>query len=214
MYGGNREPTPADHYGMTCEEIRTALSALLDDEEPGLPLAVVSDHLTHCPHCRAWQKSAHGLAGETRQLAAGATPDLTAGVLSAGLARRRPAPRPGGVARIALAFVAVGQLLLAVPDLLGASTGQLHHSHELAAIAVAVAVGFGAAAARPALALGQLPVVGTFGAGLVLTALTDLAARHTFALAESGHLVTVAGLLLLWRVAVASGRRTPLGLPA
>lgn len=115
--------------------------------------------------------------------------------------RRRP-----GALRLALAFVALAQLLLALPDLFGAVGLEAHHAHELAAITVAVAVSFAVAAARPALAFGQLPLLATFGAGLVLTALIDISSRQAIALDESGHLVTVGGLLVLWRLAVTTGR--------
>lgn len=40
------EPTEADW--------RAALSAMLDGEEPGLPIAAVATHVSHCRNCSDW----------------------------------------------------------------------------------------------------------------------------------------------------------------
>lgn len=191
---------------MTCDSARTAISALLDDEEPGRPLSEVSAHLAGCPACRSWQRSAHALAHLSSAALARPAQQMPAGVLDAVRPRRPGRRRPGGALRLALAVAALAQLLLALPDLFGTVGLETHHAHELAAITVAVAVGVAAAAARPGLAIGQLPLLATLGAGLVLTALVDISSRQAIALDESGHLVTVGGLVMLWRLAATTGR--------
>lgn len=47
---------------------RAALSAMLDGEEPGLPVAEVAAHLTHCPACSEWLDEAAALNRGLRTL--------------------------------------------------------------------------------------------------------------------------------------------------
>ncbi|MEU3875437.1 MULTISPECIES: zf-HC2 domain-containing protein [Streptomyces] len=48
---------------MHCSEVRTAVSARLDGEEPppGVPGPVVGAHLEGCAPCREWQERARRL---------------------------------------------------------------------------------------------------------------------------------------------------------
>src|SRR5439155_24112674 len=107
---------------LPCGAVRTALSAQLDDEDPGTPAATLADHLDTCAGCRDWLAHAQRLAVRVP----GEAPDLTSGILAAvaaDAASRRDADpdrlwrRTLQVATVAIAAV---QLALAVPDLLGA----------------------------------------------------------------------------------------------
>lgn len=47
---------------------RDALSAMLDGEEPGVPVAAVASHLTNCPDCSDWLDHATALSRGLRTL--------------------------------------------------------------------------------------------------------------------------------------------------
>jgi predicted anti-sigma-YlaC factor YlaD len=206
-----------------CDEVRLALSAQLDGEEPGLDPGAVRDHLSGCAGCRAWQESAAQLAGAPalaalREVRA---PDLSAEIMRA-LARDAPAVQSPArdslardeaqarrqVLRVAVAVAAAVQLALAIPALVsafishaGISGGNgigLHASREMASFDVAVAVGFLLAAARPARAKAFLPVAVVLALCLAATSGIDLARGATTLGHEVGHLVALAQAGLLW----------------
>ena len=132
--------------------------------------------------------------------------DLTGRVLSAieaDAAVRRHRWWQWRATRAALALVAVLQLLFTVPLLLLGHDHEapVHVAHELGAFAGAISLGLLLAAARPRLAAGMVPVLGTVAGLLLLTASTDLALGSTTLADEAPHLLDFAGFLLLWRVA-------------
>jgi predicted anti-sigma-YlaC factor YlaD len=108
-------------------------------------------------------------------------------------------------ARLALTFVGLFQLGLALPALLfGADVAaSLHVAHELASWEVALGVGFLVAAARPARAYGMVPLVAVLVACLLSTTALDVVDGHAGA-AESLHLVELVGLAFLWALARAT----------
>jgi predicted anti-sigma-YlaC factor YlaD len=195
-----------------CQDIRTALSARLDGEEPGLPGDLLDDHLVGCAPCQAWQDGAQRVVRAIGS--APPPPDLTESIMRAveadpqvlaQRARLRAAAEAHGrrqILRVAVAAAAVVQLALALPTLLGALTGTggvgLHASREMASFDVAVAVGFLLAAYRPQRALSYLPVALVLAGCLAATSLIDLARGVTVAGHEVGHLVAVAQVGLLW----------------
>src|SRR2546423_12796886 len=130
---------------LPCDVARVALSAQLDDEDPGVAPGTLAAHLDACAGCRQW------LAGAERLTAAGypvpEAPDLTAGILEA-VAADAAARRPERVWPMALrgATMAIAgvQLALAVPDLLGALGfgPSPPPSHEGRALGAALAGGF------------------------------------------------------------------------
>nr|WP_277751778.1 zf-HC2 domain-containing protein [Streptomyces orinoci] len=67
--GGVRRAHAGDHGGVHCSELRTAISARVDDERPppGVGEAVLDAHLRDCAECRSWSERARRL----RILAAG-----------------------------------------------------------------------------------------------------------------------------------------------
>jgi len=206
---------------MKCSDVRTALSAALDGEPAGVPTAQVTAHLAGCPECAAWQARA---AEATRQVALGPAevPDLTEGVLAAlnadprvaaarAAARRRQAPDPDGgrrqILRVAVAVMAVAQLLLAVPVLFG--IGGPHAGREMASFDIALAVGFGLAAWRPEWARPFVPVAGVLAACLSLTSGMDMLNSSIAFAHETGHLVAVVQAGLLWALSKSPRRGRP-----
>ena len=126
----------------------------------------------------------------------GTTPPAAAGSLSSRLAWCRPGRPPGlGVARLGLVMVAVAQLAMAVPALLGDDAGApVHVAHEQGSWALALAVGLLVVAWHPSRASALLPVVIALVAGLALTMTLDVAAGRTRAAAEAPHGLALFGL--------------------
>ena len=101
---------------------------------------------------------------------------------------------------MALVAVALSQIVGALPALVLAEvpgTSQ-HVARELGAFDLALAVGFLAAAWRPRWTPGLVPMALALAVGLGLTAVVDLAAGDVAARSEGQHLVTAAGVALLW----------------
>jgi predicted anti-sigma-YlaC factor YlaD len=189
---------------MECERYRNALSAGLDGEETGIEPAVLHRHLAACAACRDWETEVAALTPAVRIGSADPIPDLTPAILAAigretGQADGREKVR---VLRLALAVVAVIQLVMASYDLF---FGGSHTLHELGSFDVALAVGFLCVAWRPARASGMLPLMAALVACLGITTAVDIAEGHAVAFAESSHVYELAGFGLLWvlaRVAV------------
>lgn len=188
---------------MNCERAREAISALIDDEDPGVPVAALREHLGRCPACATWQQAA---VAAPRLAAAemGPSEDGVRDVLRLVAAERR-AQHERSVTRqlrpwrAGLVAVAVIQPALVLTSLL--SEHWLHHTHtgrELGAWHVALALGFLFAAVRPARAWGMLPLVAAIVTGLVVTAGVDLAEGHVGVAEELAHAVDLVGLGFLW----------------
>jgi predicted anti-sigma-YlaC factor YlaD len=197
---------------MDCDTCREAISAPLDNEDPGIDPTLVEAHLAACPACRAHVTQAGRLQGWLRLRPVEPVPDLTPAIL----ARIGPTgPDPGQGAerevRIGLAVLAglVAVLPLPVP-LLGDDAGApLHLARELGAFQVALAVGLLLAAWQPRRRAQLLPVVAVLSVCPAVIAALDVAAGHTPPAAEGHHLVQLAGLGLLWLLAHPSGRARP-----
>jgi predicted anti-sigma-YlaC factor YlaD len=194
---------------MTCSQVRLALSARLDGEDPGTDPARLDDHLAGCAGCRQWLTAAEALtpmAMVPRQ-----TSDLTELVL-ARVAADRAADRAAVVAararwtdalRLVLGGIAAVQLLLALPGVLGLEGAHAHH--EVAAVAVA----FLLAAFKPALAKPYAPVAVVLAGCLVLSAVLDLSQGATTLTHEAGHLMTIVPAAMLVALAYRPGASTP-----
>jgi predicted anti-sigma-YlaC factor YlaD len=189
---------------VECERLREAISARLDGEDPGVLPAAVDAHLRRCVACRAWEADVAALARTTRVAPADPVPDLTAPILARARTRR---PDDARHARLALTFVGLFQLGLALPVLFGADVAaSLHVAHELASWEVALAIGFLVAAARPDRAWGMLPLVGALVGCLLATTAADVVDGHAGA-GETLHVLEVIGLGCLWVLAGRPGAR-------
>jgi predicted anti-sigma-YlaC factor YlaD len=200
--------------GMECEPIREALSARLDGEAPGLPDEAVERHLEGCRRCTAWADELATLHRMVRVREAEVVPDLSAAIVDAYLPPDRAAARRRGATRIpllgraisrprwALFVVALTQLVLAGPALLGDDPGAtVHVAREVGSFDVALAVGLLVAAWQPARAWGLLPVAAALAAVMCATAVLDLADGRVSSVGEAHHLLDLAGVALLWLVA-------------
>ncbi|MER5332789.1 zf-HC2 domain-containing protein [Micromonospora sp. NPDC002717] len=199
---------------MTCDDVRTALSARLDGEDPQAAPAVLDAHTARCPGCRAWLARAEQVTRLARVRAV-AVPDLTASVLAAVAAdpvtaRRVPeATRRARrqVLRVAVAVAAVAQLSIALPVLLAGLdvTVDPHTSREMASFDVALAVGFALAAWRPERARAFVPVALVLAVCLAGTSAVDIANSTTALVHEVGHLAAVVQAGLLWALGRVGG---------
>jgi predicted anti-sigma-YlaC factor YlaD len=199
-----------------CEPFRDAVSARLDGEVLGMPVADLDAHLARCAGCTRWGLAAAGATRRARLAPAPPVPDLTAAVLAA-LPRELPGAAVAARGRLAatalrlgLLAVGVAQAGLAWPVLVtgpGAMSAPVHLSHETAAWNIAVAAALLAVAAVPRWAAGALPFLGSLAALLVPVTVTDLGAGHVHADRAVAHLLVLAGALLVAVVAWRSRRR-------
>ncbi|WP_422734149.1 zf-HC2 domain-containing protein [Micromonospora sp. WMMD558] len=197
---------------MNCDDVRVALSARLDGEDPQAAPAVLDAHTEGCRACRAWLARAEQVTRLVRVQPV-AVPDLTAPVLAAvaaDAARTAPAAVRRArrqVLRVAVAVAAVAQLSIALPVLLaGLGVAQdPHTSRELASFDVALAVGFALAAWRPERARAFVPVALVLAVCLAGTSAVDVANSTTALVHEVGHLAAVVQAGLLWALGRVSG---------
>jgi predicted anti-sigma-YlaC factor YlaD len=199
---------------MTCDQIREAISAQLDGEDPGVPPADVDAHLASCAQCRAFADGAGTLHRSVRLAAAPDVPDLTPQVLAAIGAERAGEPDADAghtlVLRLVLATLGLVQVAVAVPALFGSDGGlAVHSARHLGSFSLALAVGFLFAAWRPSRVAGLLPVAAALVACLIGTSVLDVAEGRAAALGEASHVTEIAGLVAVWLLTHPGVRRRP-----
>ncbi|WP_329107956.1 zf-HC2 domain-containing protein [Micromonospora sp. NBC_01699] len=210
-----------DYLPMTCDEVRVALSARLDGEDPRAPMEALDAHTVTCPGCQLWLVRAEELGRVMQRAQAVEVPDLTATVLAAvaadpviaAAARRRTSAAYGRrqILRVAVAVAAVAQLAIALPILLAGFGVEvdLHTTREMASFDVALAVGFALAAYRPERAQAFVPVAFVLAVCLAGTSAVDIVNSTTAVVHEIGHLATVVQAGLLWALGRVSRRTDP-----
>jgi len=198
---------------MNCMQVRDAISAGLDREDPGTEPARVERHLAGCVECRAFADSAEELHRVLRVGPAPAIPDLAPGILTAigEDSSARHTRDTELVLRWLLVAVAVVQIAIAVPALvLGDGAGlSVHTARHIGSFDIALAVGFLYAAWRPGRVAGFLPVVTALVVCLFLSSALDVAAGNTAAFGEVQHVTDVAGLALVWLLSGEARRARP-----
>lgn len=196
--------------GVDCDAAAEALSADLDGELGPDERARLDAHVAGCPACAVRRDELRLLHRAVRLRPAEAVPDLSERILAAA---NPPRPGHGEWVRTALLIVALSQLVLAVPDLLGRASGApVHVARHLGSLELAFALGLVYAAWKPVRAYGLLPMAGALAASITVTAVIDIAEGHAGATGEAHHVLTVAGLALLWALSGAPrpwGRRGP-----
>jgi predicted anti-sigma-YlaC factor YlaD len=199
---------------LRCDTVRSALSARLDGEAHPAPADRVDAHLAGCPACRSWLAQAERVTRGVR-LRAVAVPDLTQRILEAATeagALPRPPSRRVVVAtsrlRWALGLLATLQLVLAVPDLIGAVGHDAHAGREVAAFDVALAVGLLIAACYPEQARVFAPVVLTLVLCFATISAVDVMQGTVAPARVAVHTIAAAQAGLLWLLARAVGPRS------
>ena len=188
----------------TCTDVRDALSARVDGEDPGLDERAIASHLRACAGCRAFEARIGALHRSMRVTAAPAVPDRTQPILQA-IAAERSVPEDGrdSVLRVVLAVIGIMQLALSVPALvLGDDAGvPVHAARHIGSFGVALAVGFLYVAWRPSRLSGLLPVMTALVACLVGTSIADVIGGTTPAFTETQHLAEIVGVATMWLLA-------------
>jgi predicted anti-sigma-YlaC factor YlaD len=193
---------------MSCRRVQEAISARIDGEDPGLPVARVDAHLATCPACRAFAASATAVHRRVRVQPAEPVPDLAEAILRAATPPVAPAtPVAPEWPRYVLLVVALTQLLIAIPALvLGDQAGAtVHLAHELGSWDAALAVAWLVDCWSPRRAAGFLPFTIALTAVMLGTGLLDVLGGRTALPSESHHFLDVAGLAMVWVLA----RSTP-----
>ena len=184
---------------MDCTTCREAISADLDGESTRDERLSVDQHLAGCARCRAWAVDAGRLHRALRLRPAEAMPDLAPAIL----AKAHP-PNAGrwDWIRTALAVVALTELVLSVPALLGVDAGaSVHVARHVGSLSAALAVGLLYAAWRPVRAYGLLPIALALAACMMVTSVVDVANGRINALGEAHHVLELVAVALLWALA-------------
>jgi predicted anti-sigma-YlaC factor YlaD len=199
-------------------QIRHALSARLDGEDPGLDEATVYGHLATCAGCRAYAHDTEELHRAVRLSPAPEIPDLTPGILAAIGADTRTERWAAEdsdtqhALRWILLAIAISQIAIAIPALLFGSDAGLpvHTARHIGSFDVALGVGFFYAAWKPSRIPGLLPVVAALVVCLVGSSLLDVAAGNTAALGEAQHVLDFVGLAVVWLLSRPAAHRVQL----
>ena len=169
-----------------------------------MPSERLDEHLAGCPACRNWADAAAEVTRRARLAPATSVPDVTAAVLGRlpeggrAVGRRR---RVTDLAlRAALLVVGLGQLAVGWPAMTGGGMDMadpVHLSHETGAWNLGLAACFLGVAALPRLAPGSLPFLLSFTALLSWVTIGDLGSGHVHGGRATGHLLLVAGAVLV-----------------
>ncbi len=240
----NFGPHPVDTLGVTgtpsaCQQCRESLSAGWDGEPAELSDAALDEHLSGCAACRDWQDRTSTVSRLLKVRSVDDVPDLSTAIGAAAAATGlvRPVAATGAGSRrgpawwwstdtwrVALAVIAVAQLLLGMAQLFGISllgvAGHADHMamagppddhlfNESSAWNIAIGAGFAAATIMPRRAAGLLPMLLVFLGVLTAVSVSDLARGEVTTARVVSHLLVVIGVLVLWRVD-RSYRRSPL----
>lgn len=198
----NSTPAPGDPACMECETIQAALSARADQESAGIPGSVVAWHLQGCADCAAFAIALGGIGPRPAEHRI----DLSAGIVA--MAARIERGEVWWGMRAALLLISIGELVLAVPDLVGHTStvaGDVHMQRHLGAFQIAYAIGLIVVALRPAKARALVPLTAALAAAMVGATVADIVQGITPALGETQHTLELSGLLVVWLLAARRG---------
>lgn len=216
---GNPPRTRDDYPHMRCQPYRDAISAHLDGEETGVAEVELEGHLDACAGCQAFTTSSRALHRRIAIRPADPVPDLTAQILATA-SKHLPVVAPSRAAnglagasgasrgndgqihwsRWALLGVALMQLTVALPPVLfGHDAGApVHLAREIGAWDIALAMALLLVVMRPRRAQGLVPFAASLAVAMFGAALVDVGSGRATPLAESQHLLELAGLWMLW----------------
>ena len=193
---------------LACERWIEAASADLDGELSPVEAAALQAHLDGCTACRHEAEQLRILHRGVRLRPAEAVPDLSARILAVA---NPPRAGHGEWIRLSLLVVALTEVVLAVPPLLGRTGGTaVHTARHLGSLELAFALGLVYVAWRPVRAFGLLPMAGALALAFTTTAFFDVALGRAPAAGEAHHVLDIVGVALLWLLAGAPrpwGRR-------
>ena len=198
----------SDYPFVDCSQIRFALSAALDGEDPGLPSLVVDAHLNGCLECRSWSAEVADFHRTLRVAPAAIEVDRTEAIRAA-LPNRGMIPGRDDRTRSlqwATVFIAIVQLAGAIPLLLG--HGDEMHGHfarHIGVFTAAMAIGLLVVARRPDRARAFLPMLAVLVGGLVWSCLDDLIGGRPVPGSAIAHGLDVAALGAVWLLAHTNG---------
>ncbi len=179
---------------MNCETARTAISATLDGEDPGVEMADVRRHIdAGCAACARFETRSAETMREMRVAPVEDVPDQTAAILSRigpNSDRRRLELARGILVGLAAVEFASGVRHFA--------DGGLHSIRDAAAFSIALAIGLLIAAIRPVLAVGILPIVVVLAATSLVGGFVDVAAGRIALSSEMHHLIELTAAGALW----------------
>jgi predicted anti-sigma-YlaC factor YlaD len=179
---------------MRCERCREALSARLDDEDPGIDDASVHAHLASCASCRAYESRLVDLHRMTRVRRAEPVPDLSGAVMARMPVPGNPHDAVLGWLRSGLTFIGVVTVLLAAAVI--AANDPTNPAH-LAAWDLAFGGALLIAAYQPARARGLLPMAVLLVGSMALASTVDLANGHDPTHGLLFHAAELIGVLFL-----------------
>jgi len=200
-----------EHNQISCEDAVVALSALADGEDPGVPQAVVDAHVDECAACRRFQSQLDQVVvpfSPAPPVTAVPEPEQAQQFVERVVAEAGTVDRSGvwWLLRALLAAVAIGYLLIAVPEMLFST--DVHHghiAHHLGIFSTAYAVTLLFVAVRPSRARALVPFTVVMAVGMAAFAVSDVMNGEAVALSEMSHLLELAGLVLVWLLATRRG---------
>lgn len=198
-------------HQISCDDAIVALSALADGEDPGVPRADLDAHVADCGPCRRFEAQLDDVVvplGVASPVSAVAGPEESQRFVEHVVGEAGAVDRSGvwWMLRALLAAVAIGYLLLAVPEMLFST--DVHHghvAHHLGIFSTAYAVTLLFVAVRPSRARAIVPFTVVMAVGMAVYAVVDVMGGEAFALSELSHLLELAGLVLVWLLATRRG---------
>ncbi len=186
---------------MACETYMAALSAIADDEAPGIDRRLVDAHLADCASCRVFVEQLSVLRGRTRISEAPRMPDMAKRIVKLNAIADRS--RKWSTVRALLGVVAVEIIVSSVPELVLGQGGSAsaHAARHLGAFSVAYAVGLFVVVIRPARARAMLPVAMVLAGALLVTAVIDVIEGRVPLIGEAGHFPELLSVAFIWMLA-------------
>ena len=187
----------SDYYcamTMQCSQAMEVFSADLDGEAALTEVAAAMGHASTCLPCR---QNRHEMASLHRMLQDRPHPIAPDFAQTAVAESRRSLQIRRGVARLLLAVVAIFLFFAVIPQIL-ATSGDAHMEHHLAVWGVTYALVLMTVAIKPALSRLVRPIATIFGVSMLVIAVIDIIRGETPMLAETHHLLELAGVVLIW----------------